>query len=54
MLALPILESSIDISLIEEAVRLDRMARKQGLTVLPRDRDYPHLAKVSGLQQRRV
>ena len=73
MLALPIIEASLGISLIEEAVRLYRMARKQGLTVrssvdcliaacalrhgmtvLQRDRDYPQLAKVSALQQRRV
>jgi len=73
MLALPIIEASLGISLIEEAVRLYRMARKQGLTVrssvdcliaacalrhgltvLHRDRDYPQLAKVSALQQRRV
>jgi len=73
MLALPIIEASLGVSLVEEAVGLYRMARKQGLTVrssvdcliaacalrhgltvLQRDRDYPQLAKVSALQQRRV
>lgn len=73
MLALPIIEASLGVSLVEEAVGLYRMARKQGLTVrssvdcliaacalrhgltvLHRDRDYPQLAKVSALQQRRV
>jgi predicted nucleic acid-binding protein len=29
-------------------------ALRHGLTVLHRDRDYPHLAKVSSLQQRNV
>ncbi len=73
MLALPTIESPLGISVVEEAVGLYRMARRQGLTirssidcliaacalrhglsVLHRDRDYPQLAKVSALQQRRV
>jgi len=73
MLALPTIESPLGISVVEEAVALYRMARRQGLTirssvdcliaacalrhglaVLHRDRDYPQLAKVSALQQRRV
>ena len=73
MLALPTIESPLGISVVEEAVALYRMARRQGLTirssvdcliaacalrhgltVLHRDRDYPQLAKVSALQQRRA
>ncbi len=73
MLALPAVESPLGISVVEEAVWLYRMARRQGLTirssvdcliaacalrhgltVLHRDRDYPQLAKVSALQQRRA
>lgn len=73
MLALPTIESPLGISVVEEAVGLYRMARRQGLTirssvdcliaacalrhgmtVLHHDRDYPQLAKVSALQQRRA
>ncbi len=73
MLALPVVESPLGISIVEEAVGLYRAARRQGLTIrssidclitacalrhgltiLHRDRDYPQLAKVSSLQQRKV
>ena len=73
MLALPAVESTLSVGVVEEAVGLYRTARRQGvtvrssvdcliaacalrngLTVLHRDRDYPLLAKVSGLQQRAV
>ena len=73
MLALPAVESPLSVGVVEEAVGLYRMARRQGvtvrssvdcliaacalrngLTVLHKDRDYPLLAKVSGLQQRAV
>ncbi len=73
MFALPVIESPLSIRVFEEAIRLYRTARRQGLTVrssidcliaacalrhgltvLHRDRDYPLLAKVSDLVQRRV
>jgi predicted nucleic acid-binding protein len=73
MLALPVVESPLSISIVEDAVRLYRAARRQGLTirssidcliaacalrhgltVLHRDRDYPQLARVSPLQQRKA
>ncbi len=73
MLAMPVVESPLGVSIVEEAVGLYRAARRQGLTirssidcliaacalrhgltVLHRDRDYPQLAKVSSLQQRKV
>lgn len=72
-LALPIVETPLELSLFEEAVQLYRTARRHGLTVrssvdcliaacalrhglsvLHRDRDYTHLAKVSALQQSEV
>ncbi len=73
MLAMPVVESPLGVSIVVEAVGLYRAARRQGLTirssidcliaacalrhgltVLHRDRDYPQLAKVSSLQQRKV
>jgi predicted nucleic acid-binding protein len=71
MLALPVVESPLAMTVVEEAVGLYRAARRQGLTVrsstdcliaacairhdlevLHRDRDFPKLARVSGLRER--
>ena len=73
MLALPIVESPLTLTLVDEAVALYRSARRSGLTVrssvdcliaacairhdlevLHVDRDYPALARVSGLRHRRA
>lgn len=71
MLALPMVESPLASEVLEEAVRLYRTARRQGITVrssvdcliaacalrhdlevLHRDRDFPKIARVSGLRHR--
>lgn len=71
MLALPMVESPLASEVFEEAIRLYRTARRQGITVrssvdcliaacalrhdlevLHRDRDFPKIARVSGLRER--
>jgi len=73
MLALPVVESPLPVSVFTDAVDLYRRARRAGitvrsgvdcliaacairhdLTVLHDDRDYPAIARVSGLRQRPI